>query len=99
MSIVGGQVLEVKTYVIEHIVGLPMSHIGGCPPLIHSAGNYGIELDGRRTPGRCAMRRSIFRCSGNRGVHLSLGSMARLPPFSPITNHWSDMWIVHELMG
>ena len=31
-------------------------------------------------------------------MHSPLGSTMCLPLFSPIANHWSDVWIVYKLM-
>lgn len=80
-----------KTYIIKHIVSLPVPHVGGCPLFTYLASNYSIKLNRQRTPGQSALRRSVFRCNGNWAVHLLLGSMAHLLLFHPIMNDWSDV--------
>ena len=87
-----------ETYVIEHVVGLPAPHVCRCPPLVHLAGNYGIEFDSRRAPSWWVVRRSVSRRGENGTVHSPLGSTACPPLLSPIANHWSDMWFVDELV-
>jgi hypothetical protein len=89
-----------STHVIESVVGPSVPHTGECPPPIYLAGNYSIEFDGRRTPTRSrgAARRPVLRRSRDRAVGTLPGIAARIPLLSPITNYWSDVWVIDELV-
>ena len=93
---IGGIWVGDETYVINHV--LPVPYVGRCPPLIYLAGNYSIELDRRGIPSRRAMGRSVPRRGGNRAMCSPPGITVCPPLFSPVTNYWSDMWIIDELM-
>lgn len=89
-----------STHLIKHIVCLPAPHVGRRPPLVYLAGNYSVEFDRRRTPTRSGrtVRGPVLRSSGNRAMEPLPGRAARIPPLSPVTKCWSDVWIIDKLV-
>lgn len=82
------------THVTRRVVGLPAPYVGRSAPLFYISGGYSVEFD-RWSVG--AVKRPASGCSRNRVMKLLLGVAWGPPPPSPVTNPWTDVWVIDKL--